>query len=336
MIIIIKKEIREMFKKYYAFLPLLMMVFALAACNSEPTEDNQNTQSSEETAATTKTVKGLFGDVTIPTNPKNMLVFNSNYAEFLLSIDIVPQKVLVVDEIEPDYRPKLFKENNVEMINTPQYEENLEQILSLAPDLIVVQGNVIDAKKYEELSKIAPTLAVDANGSIEEALPALGKVFEKEKEAEATLTAYNNKVTEAKEKLQQAIGDKTVMVLRVEPKQYRFMGAKAEGPGSGLIYRQLGLKIPEQLADSEDWFTPLSLEILPEIKPDYIFVEKRVLENYSSDESMKSLEDSPLWQSMEAVQNGRVFPLDTKDYAVGLGPIGTELLIDYIVEKLVP
>ncbi|MEC1178654.1 ABC transporter substrate-binding protein [Metasolibacillus meyeri] len=325
-----------MFKKYGAFLTLLMVVFALTACNNKSAEDNQNTQSPEENTSTTKTVEGVFGDVTIPTNPQNMLVFNSNYAEYLLSIGVVPQKVLVVEEIEPDYRPKLFNENHVEMINTPQYEKNLEQILSLAPDLIVVQGNVMDSQQYEELSKIAPTLAVNASASLEEALPELGKIFEKEKEAEATLTAYQNKVAEAKQKLQQTLSDKTVMVLRVEPKQYRFMGANGNGPGSDVIYQQLGLQIPELLADAENWFNPLSVEVLPDIKADYIFIEKRVLENYSSDQLMAELESNPLWQSMEAVQNGMVFPLETKDFVVGQGPIGSALLIDYIVEKLVP
>ena len=91
-------------------------------------------------------MKDAYGDVTIPTEPKNMLVLNSNYAENLIEIGVMPQMVTVVEEIEPAYRFKLFNDNNVKIIPTVQYEENLEVILEAAPDVIIAQGAAIDAK----------------------------------------------------------------------------------------------------------------------------------------------------------------------------------------------
>ncbi|WP_158560778.1 ABC transporter substrate-binding protein [Paenibacillus contaminans] len=306
--------------------PLFVFTLLLSACSG--------TSAKEE--AKTKTVRDAYGEVTIPLKPQNMLVTNTSVAESMLELGIIPQKVLIVKEIEPEYRFKMFEKHKVEMIEVQQYEENLERILALAPDLIVGPQGSTDAKRYEALTKIAPTVAIDIGSSLAAALPAIGKMFGKEAEAEKSLAKFNEKIAEAKQKLQKAVGEQTVLVLRVEPKQYRALGAKDLGPGNDIMYHMLGLKIPEKLADAKDWFTPVSLETLPEIKADHIFVEKRVLQNYSSEQSMKDLENSPLWKSMEAVKAGRVYPLETKDYIQGEGPVGSALFIDYLVEKLVP
>lgn len=90
------------------------------------------------------------------------------------------------------------------------------------------------------------------------------------------------------------------------------------------------------LKDNNEWFTPISLEVLPDIDADHIFVEQRQMQNYSSEQSMKDLENSPMWQAMDAVKIGNVYPLKTADYVVGEGLIGSPLFLDYLVEKLVP
>lgn len=274
--------------------------------------------------------------MSIPTEPKNILVLSSNYAEDLIEIGVTPQMVTVVEEIEPEYRFKLFDDNHVKIIPTVQYEDNLEVILQAAPDVIIAQGAAIDAKKYDALSKIAPTVAVDAGVAIDEYVPVLGELFNKEKEAKLALQKFREKIEDTKEKLHQAIGDEKILVLRVEQNQYRVLGTEKGSPGSDMLYTQLGLSIPTKLKDHHDWFTPISLEVLPEIDADHIFVEQRQMQNYSSEQSMKDLENSPMWQGMGAVKAGNVYPLKTADYVVGEGLVGSPLFLDYLVERLVP
>jgi iron complex transport system substrate-binding protein len=43
-----------------------------------------------------------------------------------------------------------------------------------------------------------------------------------------------------------------------------------------------------------------------------------------------------MWQAMDAVKAGKVYPLKTADYVVGEGLIGSPLFLDYLVQKLVP
>ena len=324
-------------KKTMQYILFMLVALTLVACSSTNKESGNETKGQEEQSEpTTRIVKDAYGDVTIPTEPKNMLVLSSNYAENLIEIGVTPQMVTVVEEIEPEYRFKLFNDNNVKIIPTVQYEDNLEVILEAAPDVIIAQGAAIDAKKYEALSKIAPTVAVEAGVAIDEYVPVLGELFKKEKEATLALEKYREKIEETKEKLHDAIGDEKILVLRVEQNQYRVLGTEKGSPGSDMLYTQLRLNIPTMLKDNNEWFTPISLEVLPDIDADHIFVEQRQMQNYSSEQSMKDLENSPMWQAMDAVKIGNVYPLKTADYVVGEGLIGSPLFLDYLVEKLVP
>ncbi|WP_052350669.1 ABC transporter substrate-binding protein [Paenibacillus gorillae] len=330
-----------MFKRSMLLLGAVFILIIAAACSNTPVKQEQNQeQVKEETPAAnqseTRVVKDMFGEVTIPVKPKNLLVSSSNYAEYLIEMGVAPQYALVVPEIEPDYRKPYMEKNGVELITTQQYDFNFEKLLSLSPDLIIVPGQGMEKNVYDELSKIAPTVALDANSGMHVAMSKLAELFDKKAESDKVLAEFDKKAAEAKEKIHQAIGDKTVLVLRVEPRRYRYLGPKSEDDVSKFFYETLGLKSPDLIKDSTEWFTPLSLELLPEINPDYVFLEKRSMENYDSSDSLKELEDSSLWKHLAAVKNNGVFPLRTNDFIQAKGPIGTSMLIDYIVEKLVP
>ncbi|MDH6369314.1 iron complex transport system substrate-binding protein [Paenibacillus sp. PastF-3] len=333
-----------MSKRIFTLIGITLLVFVLAACSKSANKPEEastdqkvsNNQTNVSDDKETRVVSDIFGDVTIPANPKNILVTSSSYAEDLIEMGIIPQASVVVPEIEPDYRTPYLEQHGVELISQTQYEYNLEQLLSLSPDMIITPGEGLDTKVYDELSKIAPTVALKAGVGVHDAVKELAVLFNKETEADKLLTALDQKASEAKDKIHQAIGDKTVLVLRVEPSRYRYLGPKADDDVSEFFYKTLGLNSPEVTKDSDVWFTQFSLEILPDIKPDYIFLETRSMVDLDSSESLAELEKNPLWKSLKAVKNNDVFPIRTNDYIQAKGPIGTSKLIDYIVEKLVP
>lgn len=294
------------------------------------------TEESQEASEETHTYTDHFGEVTIPVNPQRLLVLVSRYAEYLVSLGVDPKMVTYVPSVEPEYREKLLHAHGVEIIQYPQYEHNFELLIQLEPDMILTMSAGTEENVYEQLSKIAPTVALSAGPSMDEAMPLLAELFGKEAEYEAVQKDFNAMLDEAREVLQAAIGDSTVMVLRVEPKQYRVLGPNHASGSSRLFYHQLGLKIPDELADLEAWFTPLSLESLPEIDPDYMFIERRVAEGTDTTESWEQLMDSVLWKRLKAVQSGNVFPLNTSDFVGGEGPFGYAHLVEYIISSLVP
>lgn len=289
----------------------------------------------EEAAGGMRTYTDHFGEVTIPVQPQRLLVMVSRYAEYLISLGVDPQLATYVRIVEPEYRQELFASHGVEIIDYPQYEHNFELLLELDPDMIITMSAGLEANVYEQLNKIAPTVAISSGPSMD-AMPLLAGLFGKEAEYETVMKEFNAKVEQAKVTLDEALGDSTVMVIRVEPKEYRVLGPKHEFGSSKLLYHQLELNIPEALADAAAWFNPVSLETLPEINPDYIFIENRVAEGSDTTESWDQLMDSSLWRGLKAVQAGRVFPLNTSDFVGGEGPVGYSHLIDYIVSSLAP
>ncbi|MCQ4504116.1 ABC transporter substrate-binding protein, partial [Vibrio parahaemolyticus] len=77
------------------------------------------------------------------------------------------------------------------------------KINQMQPDLIIISGRQSDYQ--EELNKIAPTLylAVDSSKpweSIQQNVQTLGKIFDREDQAEAGLTDLTKKINEIKEK----------------------------------------------------------------------------------------------------------------------------------------
>lgn len=306
------------------------------AADNAGSEPEAPADGAEGKAGETHTYAGLYGEVTVPVQPQKLLVTSTRYAEYLIELGVEPQLLLFLPLVEPEYRADYFTSHGVELIEYPQYEHNFELLLTLGADMIVGQGLGMDEKVYEQLSKIAPTVPINAGPSMDEAMPLLAELFGKEAEYERIKAAFEAKTEEAKLQLAEALGEQTVLVLRVDPKQYRFLGQHAVMGSSQLFYTQLGLNIPPLLADAPDWFTPFSLEVLPEIDPDYIFIERRVAEGADATESWDQLMASSLWQGLEAVKAGRVFPLATNDFVQGEGPVGYNYLIDYIVSSLVP
>nr|WP_154957860.1 ABC transporter substrate-binding protein [Paenibacillus xylanexedens] len=326
---------------------LVVICILLAACSSgtkeETTAGISGTQSEEATSTTkvepnnseTKVVKEQFGEVTIPAHPQNLVVFDSIYAEYLIEMGATPQIVLYTPEVEAEYRPAYFKEHGVQTIEVEQYQYNYEQLLALSPDMILTAGEGMEQGVYDELSKIAPTVALDANSEMERAMPKLAAIFDKTEESAKVLAEFEEKAAQAKDKIATALGDKTVLVLRVEHNRYRFMGPKG-GSSSVFFYETLGLNSPEAIKDSTDWFSQFSLEFLPELNPDYIFLEDRTLVGYDTKKSMEDLKASQVWANLKAVKNDHVFPLKTSEFVSGVGPIGSVKLMDYVVGKLVP
>lgn len=339
-----------MLKQWKIIGAAILLVLALTACSSQQITPQASAESGEgsamngkngkapikavEVPAETRSYTDQFGEVTIPVHPQRLLVLSTRYAEYLISLGVNPQMVTYVPIAEPEYREELFVSHGVQMVKYPQYEQNYELLLELAPDMILGMSAGMDAEVYERLNKIAPTVALRAGPSMDEAFPLLADLFDKKPEYQAVMAEFNQKAEQAKAALGQALGNKTVMVLRVEPKDYRVLGQLSNLGSSKLFYHQLGLNIPAVLANEKAWFTPLSQEKLPEIDPDFIFIEVRAAEGSNSEGNWKELEKSNLWKNMKAVRAGHVYPLNTNDFVGGEGPVGYSRLIDYIIKCL--
>lgn len=145
------------------------------------------------------------------------------------------------------------------------------------------------------------------------------------------LADYEQSVEDARTELGEYVGD-TLSIVRWQ----------ADGPVyvfadnvSSLVVEDLGFARPEVqdepgLGHSE----PLSLEQLDLIDGDWLFVG--TLGSADEDvEALESIQESPLWRQLEAVQNGHVVFVDGSSWTSIAGPLGARQIIADVLEGIV-
>ncbi|WP_373231311.1 ABC transporter substrate-binding protein [Cohnella sp.] len=332
------KQIR---RGYLVLASVLILTILLTACGSgvetQATAANAENHATEgntspETAAE-RVVKHQFGETKVPADPKKIVVNFPRFAEDLLALGITPYAVAPAWNGFTPYLDEMLTSKGIKKLEGAGLAMNLEEVVGVEPDLIV---GSFDDKGYEQMSKIAPTLSFEFEDWTK-VLPKLGAFFGKEAEAQKIMDEYHLKAAQAKEKLTQALGNKTVMYFRISEKQYFFLGFGGEESTnlSRIFYRDLGLNLPEKLKSGEDWINEMSVEILPEINPDYIFLELYEGEAAGADKKLEELKQSAIWKGLNAVKNDHVFVVDGNLWVQSDGPIGNAKVLDDIVAQLV-
>ncbi|MEC0089566.1 helix-turn-helix domain-containing protein [Paenibacillus macquariensis] len=253
-------------------------------------------------------------------------------AEVLIALGIIPHAVMVTPLLLPQHQRQLFKKHHVKLLEVPQYDTNIELIQQEQPELII--GHFLKEDIKKKMRTIAPIIT-GLTMEIDILLSQLAALFQKNEEAKKIQIQMKNEINAARQQLQPIIqSNATVMVLRVEPFGYRYLGGNSSGV-SQLLYTKLDLSLPEPLKSGEAWFNPCSIEQLYMANPEYLFVEKRVMENFSADENMGRLMESDQWRNLKAVKNNHVSYIDTSLWVDGCGVNGQKIIIDQIVSNLI-
>lgn len=191
---------------------------------------------------------------------------------------------------------------------------NLEAIAALEPDVIIAWSVLLDDKLYEDLGRIAPTVATEGlaylGGDWREEARRISAWFGAREKAEERISAYEKRAGELGRRIRKRLGDPTVSALRITEDQL-LLYYSCFWPGSVLA--DAGLRRPENQqrddacpAFQEQHAEVLSLELLPEADADAVFYYVG-----GSRESAEALErrmtENPLWRTLEAVQNDRAF-----------------------------
>ncbi len=264
------------------------------------------------------------------TAERRLCALSPLYAEILIKLGIVPHSVVTVPMLLPPHQRLLLEEHGVQMIPTSQFALDLGAIAEAKPQLIV--GPTLHSESRRMLMSIAPLLS----GLSLDLIPAtaqLAALFRKENEAEEIYRYLQRVDVLARERLKKIIQERrTVMVVRIEPNGYRYLGAHSLGL-SRMLYRELGLTIPALLNRGQYWFNSLDIETLPAIDPHYIFLEDRVMEGDDTRFMREALLNHPCWSRLSAVRNDCVSMMDTSLW-IGCGPFGYPLVMEQIVAAL--
>lgn len=272
-----------------------------------------------------RTVTDELGhEITIPAEPKN--IFAPNMEDSLLKLGVKPVAQWSNGNLGHDYLQEELKD--VPKLDFSAGLPSPETLMSYNPDLIILHTETYAQNgNYEAYSKIAPTYVFkNASGNIEKSLAAIGDLLGKTEEANQALQAYQQKVKEAQEKLKEAVGEKKVAIIRFARKGVSLMGGQYLC--GYVVHRDLGLGISDLVGNENS--ANISMEILPELDADYIFV----INAYNQGtERMKEMMESPIWKSIPAVKQGHVYEVSNK-YWLGSGLIAYEKIVDDTVRLL--
>lgn len=311
-------------RSWIGLIILLLFLIVLGGCgNAAESESTKQSVSNNQATADTKIIKTVDGDVEIPANPQRIVT--QGYLANFLVFDVKPVGAPYW-ELESPYTMELSEGiTDIGQIDGG----SVEKILLLKPDLIVTVGG--DEKLNEQYRKIAPTLVIPYGTyhEVHEEMRAFGEILGKEKEAEEWLQKFDEKVVKAKDSIKGLIKEGTTFSLMGPFGKEFYVYGDGVNRGGQAIYQQLGLTPPEIVR--KDLIEPninalsISQEKIADYAGDYIFLDISGEAEFD--------EKDPVWSTIEAVKNNRVFNLNPERFWP-YDPIAVESQVEEIVSML--
>lgn len=255
-------------------------------------------------AQSTTQVKHARGETAVPANPAKTIVLDLAVLDTMHTLGVDPAGVPSAAKLPPhlsQYADKRYLKAGT------MFEPNYEVIHAAAPQVIFVAGR--SAPKYDELSKIAPTVDLTVNakdlvGSVKRNTETLAAIYGKQAEAREKLAALDASITSLKDKAANA--GTALIVLTTGGKM------SAYGPGSrfGVIHDAFGVKPAAADLNVSNHGQAISFEFIAQTDPDWLFVIDRDAAIGREGVSAQRMLDNELVRPTKAWKNQRVVYLN--------------------------
>lgn len=287
----------------------------------------QNTADSE--AAEREVTDGVGNKVTVPAHPQRVIA--SYLEDHLVALGVTP---VAQWSIGDGTSLQAYLQDSLKDVPPVPFDLPYEAVMSFSPDLIILDNaELASGDKYEQYSKIAPTYVVGAeqNNDWRKELLAIGDVLNKSEEAQKALDEYEAKATQAKEQIQQELGDVSAAVIWMTEKNNFIVSEKLSS--GDVIYRDLGMKVPTQVHEisqaAEANWNPISKEVLAELEADYLFIIN------DTDITKEQMQADPIWSGIPAVKNGHVYENARDSSWLYTGVVANSQIIDDILGSII-
>ncbi len=318
-------------KKILALTMALVLALFSGCANSSTQKTTSQTGSASTEAEETKdtaewprTITDAAGHkVVLDKLPQRITLLHSYYMEDFLALGTPPTACAIgnsLGQTEELSSSEMFAPylKGVEIMDLGSAKEiNLEAILESAPDVIVTfaaQGGVDE--NYDQLVQIAPVVLLDYTATWQNQLLGCAEIVGKETEAQSLIAEIETKISDAK-KVAQKYPDRTFALFRTDGKGFITRGNAA-------YYETFGVTKPEGYPDT---YETISLEAVAQMDPYYIVFQH----NYDAAAAfVESMKDSSVWQSLDAVKNGRIYYFDENMNT--FGPLAMGLTAEKLIE----
>nr|WTB30768.1 iron-siderophore ABC transporter substrate-binding protein [Streptomyces sp. NBC_00830] len=272
-----------------------------------------------------RTLTHAMGKTELKSAPKRVVVLDVGEFDNVVSLGVKPVGYAPSegDVAIPSYLKR--DAGNPKSVGTIN-NLNLEAIAGLKPDLIL-GSQLRAADKYDQLSKIAPTVfSIRPGFTWKENYLLNAAALDKTAKAKSELDAYEKKAA----KLGEDIGpDKpTISMVRYLPDRIRLY---AKASFIGTILEDAGLPRPKN-QQINDLAAEISPEKIDEADADWIFTGV-----YGDPKATKrdTARSNPLWKNLKAVKEGRAKDVPDETWYLGLGVTAANLVLDDLRADLV-
>ncbi|MFA5527396.1 MAG: ABC transporter substrate-binding protein [Peptostreptococcales bacterium] len=296
---------------------ILTFALMLSACSGPSNETDADGQTNGSLENETVEIIDLHGSVTVPVNPKNVVALDNRTFETLsdwgIALAAAPKEVMPADS-------PYVKDEAVQNIGNHR-EPNLEIIAAVDPELVIIGQRF--ANFYDDIKKLVPHAAViDLNFDVSEVADTpgenlinglkdstviLGKIFDKNKEAEQLISDFDLAIENAKSSYNKT---DTVMSVIVSGGDIGF-----SAPGHGRVWGPMypifewvpALEVNSSSSNHQG--DDISVEAIAQSNPDWLFVFDRDA-SVSSVADAKPAQDvinnSPALQNTTALISGQI------------------------------
>jgi iron complex transport system substrate-binding protein len=295
-----------------------------------------NGQGREERAGGgTRAVEHVLGTTEVPAELRRVVALDpyvSLPTALLLGVPVVGTGYIPAGEPFP---PFLDEDETEEIENVGWLEFNLERIAALEPDLIIGQERFVVEEVYEELSRIAPTVATGYEiGDWRGNLRAVAGAFGQTEEVERRISEVEGRMEEFRETRGEVL-ERTLVSL-VNIREAEDIRVYTEHDFAGSILEDAGVRRPEaqRASEPDENIKDLSQELLPQIDADVIvyYVGSAGGDYEESQAALERIQENLLWQNLRAVQNDRTYRVDAAHWFATNSLQAVNLVLDDLEE----
>ncbi|HWV23156.1 MAG TPA: iron-siderophore ABC transporter substrate-binding protein [Thermomicrobiales bacterium] len=283
----------------------------------------------------TRIFTDAMGEVEIPANPQRIVVLDGPMLDAALSVGVTPIGATTgfADDPFPAYLGDRTEGiANVGIITEP----NLEAIIELEPDLII-GTKVRHESIHPVLIEIAPTVFSETVGATwQNDFLLFTDAMNKKTEGENVIAQYRERIDAFKQATDGDRQDWRISIVRFLPGAVRLYYHKSF---IGTILDDLEMPRAES-QDSEDpvnWSEEISEEQIRLCDGTHIFA---CAWGATGDTPLEAYDANPLWHSLDAVKNDRLYWVDDEYWMVGIGYIAANKVMDdleaFLIDGVAP
>jgi len=268
------------------------------------------------------------GETTVPAKPKKVLAFDMASLDTLNALGV--EVAGVPTARFPEYLAK-YSSDKYQKVGT-LFEPDYEAVNAAEPDLIIVGGR--SSAKYADLAKIAPTIDLtvdpkDFMGSVKRNVATLGRIFDRQAEAETQLAKLEKSMADLRQDAAKA--GKGLLVLTTGGKM------SAYGPGSrfGILHDEFGIVPAVEGLATTNHGQAVSAEFILKTNPDWLFViDRDVVVNQKGGAAKKVLDNELVTQTTAWKQDQVVYLDPVNWYLMGGGLTALQSSVDQIAKAI--